>query len=393
MFYRKLKANNLFTGINMLGTNSVLVTDEKGIIENVIPESEAGEGIEHFEGILSPGFINCHCHLELSYLKNKIPEQTGLADFVIQVINQRNFPEEEILQAISNAEQEMLNNGIVAVGDICNTTHTIPQKRKERLQYYNFVEVSGFVPQAAKQRFEQAVEISTQFAELNAPHSIVPHAPYSVSKELFALINEHSQGKIISIHNEESLEENKFFIEGKSKLDKVYDAIGVDISFFKPTGKSGLQTYLPWLNKAEKILFVHNTFISEDDVQQIICREMLEEKDDNKSIPLPFFVLCPNANLYIENKLPPIDILQKHHCPIAIGTDSLASNYSLDILSELRVLKTNFPFIPLDELLYWTTLNGARALKMDDKLGSFVKGKKPGVILIDTELKNVKRIV
>ena len=107
----------------------------------------------------------------------------------------------------------------------------------------------------------------------------------------------------------------------------------------------------------------------------------------------PYFVLCPNANLYIENTLPPIELLRKNNCAIALGTDSLASNFSLNILDEIRVIRKAFSHIPLAELLQWATFNGAKALQMENKLGSFEKGKRPGIILIDNDLKNVKRIV
>jgi cytosine/adenosine deaminase-related metal-dependent hydrolase len=88
------------------------------------------------------------------------------------------------------------------------------------------------------------------------------------------------------------------------------------------------------------------------------------------------------ANQYIEKALPPVDLLQKNGCRIVIGTDSLASNNSLDILDELKTISANFPAIQLAELLQWATLNGAKALQLQDQLGSFEKGKKPGVILI-----------
>jgi cytosine/adenosine deaminase-related metal-dependent hydrolase len=65
-----------------------------------------------------------------------------------------------------------------------------------------------------------------------------------------------------------------------------------------------------------------------------------------------------------------------------IGTDSYASNWSLSVLDELKTIQQHHPEIPLEEMLGWATLNGARALQMDKHLGSFEKGKKPGVVLI-----------
>ena len=151
--YRKFKADHLFTGTEMLSSNNVLITNEKGKVEKIIDEKDAGEGVEIFKGIISPGFINAHCHLELSHMKGLIPEKTGLVDFVFKVVTQRHFAEKEILDAIEKAEQEMLNNGIVAVGDICNNDLTLHQKEKQNLYYYNFIETSGWLPGLAQQRF------------------------------------------------------------------------------------------------------------------------------------------------------------------------------------------------------------------------------------------------
>ena len=119
MAYRKFKADQLFDGKFLL-KNSVLITDAAGKIIEVVGEDEAGENVESFEGILSPGFINAHCHLELSHLKNKIPERTGLIEFVYKVVTERHFPEETILHAMVIAQGKMAESGIVAVGDICN---------------------------------------------------------------------------------------------------------------------------------------------------------------------------------------------------------------------------------------------------------------------------------
>src|SRR5687767_14189298 len=118
MQVRKLKADKIFDGYK-LHPGKVLLVNDDGSIEKIIDEKIAGDEIEKYEGILSPGFINCHCHLELSHLKGLIPEKTGLVDFVFKVVNERHFPESEILSAIEKAENDMIKNGIVAVGDIC----------------------------------------------------------------------------------------------------------------------------------------------------------------------------------------------------------------------------------------------------------------------------------
>ena len=98
--------------------------------------------------------------------------------------------------------------------------------------------------------------------------------------------------------------------------------------------------------------------------------------------PELYFCLCPNANLYIGGQLPDVDLLVRSGCRIVIGTDSLASNHRLSVLEELKTLQRAFPSLDTTELLGWATGNGARALQMEEGLGSFSTGKKPGVVLL-----------
>ncbi len=147
------------------------------------------------KGILSPGFINAHCHLELSHLKNVIPEKTGLIDFVFKVVSERHFEESEILRAMEIAEHEMMNNGIVAVGDISNNSLSALQKQKKNLHYYNFIETSGWMPAVAEITFEKSKSIYEEFEKIGLPASIVPHAPYSVSENLWRIADPLFCGK------------------------------------------------------------------------------------------------------------------------------------------------------------------------------------------------------
>jgi cytosine/adenosine deaminase-related metal-dependent hydrolase len=104
-----------------------------------------------------------------------------------------------------------------------------------------------------------------------------------------------------------------------------------------------------------------------------------------------YWCLCPNANQYISRQLPDIDLLIKHDCEIVLGTDSLASNYQLSILEEMKMIQQHFPHIELKTMLQWATSKGAKALQMDSLLGSFEKGKKPGIIVL--EKNTVKKIL
>lgn len=365
----------------MLGPDAVLVTDEQGKIVEIIHKEAGGENVQQLTGILCPGFINCHCHLELSHMKGLVPENTGLVDFVFKVVNERHLPEEKIAAAITEAENEMLTNGIVGVGDICNNLSTLPQKQLQRMAYYNFIEVSGWMPAVAEKRWEKSLEFyhafnNIQKLQFTIQNSLVPHAPYSVSDNLWKLMRPLFSGKTISIHNQETIFEDDLFLSGTGDFNRMYRMMQMDTSFFTPTGKSSLQSYIEKLDRARNVVLVHNTFMREEDVVTVSRKSSVVSQSF-------YYCLCVNANRYIENTFPPIDMFRKHHAEIVIGTDSLASNWHLSILDELKIISGNFPHIPLNELLQWATHNGAKALQMNDRLGSFEKGKTPGVLIIE----------
>lgn len=386
MSYRKFRADYLFTGYNLLDNQYVLITNEQGEVQQIVPHNTAGENVEEFTGILCPGFINCHCHLELSHMKGVIPAGGGMIGFLLAVIRQRQFPREQILQAIADAELQMLHNGIVAIGDICNTTDTIEQKRQGRLYYHNFIEVTGFIEATATQRFDDAKKLFQQFGEQYSlpveSNSIVPHAPYSVSPALFRLIQQFPGNHLLTMHNQESEAENDFFIKGSGGFLKLYEGLKLDISFFQPPGNSSLQNCLPYFYPNQSIILVHNGYISAEDISAIHNAQLTTH-----------FCVCPNANVYIGNRLPDIDLLRRTNSSIVIGTDSLASNNQFSIAAELKIIQQHFPHISLTELLQWATINGAKALELDSLLGSFEEGKRPGVLIVDENFDSVKRLL
>jgi cytosine/adenosine deaminase-related metal-dependent hydrolase len=395
MAFRKFQADQIFTGSELLDHTHILITDDLGKVADIIPIAEAGEGIQKLDGWLCPGFVNSHCHLELSHMKGLIPEHTGLVDFVIAIITQRHFPEEEILQAMADAEDAMLANGIVAVGDISNNATSFSQKAKQRLAYYTFLELSGFTPFIAASRFEKGLEYYQQFQQINSKtHSLsmAAHAPYSVSPALWELMAPYFKNKTTTLHNQETDFEDDFFLNKSGDFMRLYNFLKVDLDFFSATGKSSLQSVANHFNGASNTLLVHDAFTKESDIEFI----KTVSKDQQNQF---YYCLCVNANQYISNALPPIDLFRNNNCKIVVGTDSLASNHQLNVLEELKTISKYFKNIPLQEQLQWATLNGAQALGFEH-FGSFEKGKTPGIVLIEniensslTEASKSKRIL
>jgi cytosine/adenosine deaminase-related metal-dependent hydrolase len=437
MTYRKFKADYLFLGDRMAEPDSVLITTDDGTVQSVVAGAGAGDGVEAYSGVLSPGFVNCHCHLELSHMRGVIPEGTGLVDFLSTVIRRRagapsrgasptggeregapeaagtdaGAPSEgrpvagtdagsKIPEAIAAGEQEMLDNGIVAVGDICNTTDTVTQKALGRLYYHNFIETMGFIEQGAAARFAHSLGVFNAFAKAYQlpieSNSIVPHAPYSVSAALFKLIAGFPGNHLLTIHNQESEAENEFQLTGKGDFLRLYETLGLDASFFQGTGKRGPASWLPYLYKNQRVILVHNVAMGAEDLRAVGSGERTREgaaeprsesfaggMEEAPGGPDLYYCLCPNANLYISGKLPDAELLHREGCRIVIGTDSLASNHQLSILEELKTLQRAFPELSTSTLLQWATAAGAEALQLEEVLGTFSAGKQPGVVLIE----------
>jgi cytosine/adenosine deaminase-related metal-dependent hydrolase len=371
--YHKFKPQSLFTGHTIIeGGNTVVVTEHDGTIVDVISAAEAGDDCQEMNGILSPGFINAHCHLELSHLKGAIPTQTGLSEFVKQIVPKRAAAQEVIDAAIEAAETEMFENGIVAVGDICNTADTIAAKTKGKLAYYNFIEIYGLDPLLAAQKMEAGIALQNEYINNGLKAVVVPHASYSVPGALLQLLAAAYGSHTVSIHNQETKAENDFFENKIGAFVDMYARVGVDLDFFTPTKTTSLQSVLSFLKDATKIIWVHNSFTSISDINAV-----------QATSTDAYWCLCPSANQYIENTMPPVQILRAQDANIIVGTDSYASNWSLNMLDELKKIQAHNPEIPLAEMLTWITSNGARALQMDDQLGTIEKGKKPGLTLIN----------
>lgn len=378
---RFISATQVFSGKQFLPTNTVLVVNDNGLIENItITENVESSNIEHFEGIISPGFINTHCHLELSHLKNIIKHHTGIVDFGLGVMKHRNeFSMELQQEAMQLADKEMQIQGIVAIGDISNTNDSIKTKQESDLYYHTFVELIALNPERANLVFETGKQLQSEYTKAQLSASLAPHAPYSSSLELIKKITDdcHHLNKATSIHNQESKAENDFFNSKTGDYLRLYETIKVPIDYFKATEKSSLQTVISSLNKDINTLLVHNTFSSKDDIETV--------KGSHQKL---YWCLCPNANLYIENTLPNINLFDSNNCTLTLGTDSLASNSNLSIINEINTILKHQPNISLELLLNSATFNGAKFLGIENQFGLLEKNKKCGVNLIEGKTGN-----
>jgi cytosine/adenosine deaminase-related metal-dependent hydrolase len=369
-----LSADLLYTLAGEPILNGVVQIGDDGVIIRTGTRDEfPAADIEIHQGAIVPGFINTHCHLELSHMKGVIPEGLGMAGFIGHIISGRGHASAENVQAaIARAEQEMVSGGIVAVGDISNLDITSGAKQESSIRFFTFAEVFSLDPVKADDVFAAGLALERSFTGQGLEASVSPHAPYTMSEKLLRKITMHvsSNDKVISIHNQESKAESELFEDLNGPIYDKFLEMGIPAAFMRRTGKNSLRSTLPLLQEAEKIILVHNTFTDSADL------EFASELHNNL-----FWCTCPRANLYIEGKLPDYDVFLNSGKKVVIGTDSLASNSTLSILDEMKVISEANTGISLETLLHWACKNGAEALGYED-LGTIESGKRPGINLL-----------
>jgi aminodeoxyfutalosine deaminase len=393
---KKISADYIFPVSSEPIKNGVVILGDHGKIQALDHrENHDPASLEVHRGVIVPGFINAHCHLELSHMKGVAPTGTGLLPFLHTVVNFRDVSQEQIEEAIEKGDREMYEAGIVAVGDISNKADTAAVKNKSKIRYYTFVEMFDFLKDDwAQKTFDGYYEVFKQQANGNGNRkSCVPHAPYTVSSKLFQLINEANQSPLrspqsavtVSIHNQETVHEDEFFLKKTGDFIEFYKEFKIPVDEFQPTGRPSIYYALERMDPQHRTLFVHNTMTQPEEIRAA------HEWGTNSPIhqftnsPNIYWATCPNANLYIENRLPNYRHFLDTGAKVCIGTDSLTSNWQLSVLEEMKTIARFQSYVDFETLLRWATLNGAEALGFDGDLGSIEVGKKPGLNLLDVE--------
>ncbi|MGB0932572.1 MAG: amidohydrolase family protein, partial [Chitinophagales bacterium] len=354
----------------------VIVVDNNGTILKLDERiNHDPTTLEIHRGVIVPGFVNTHCHLELSHMKGVAKTGTGLLPFLQTVVNHRNVPPEEIFAAIEAGDRYMYEQGIVAVGDISNKTDTAATKQKSKIRYYTFVEMFDFLQNDwAQKTFDDYYAVfEGQSSDNGNRKSCVPHAPYTVSEKLFGLLKGiNEDGCTVSIHNQETPHEDQFFLDKTGDFIKFYQAFQIGIDHFQASSETAIHYALQNMNPNHRTLFVHNTMSRPEDIKAA-------HEWGGKNV---FWATCANANLYIENRMPFYQRFIDANAQMTIGTDSLTSNWQLSVLEEMKTIARFQSYLDFETLLQWGTLNGAKALGFEADLGSIEVGKTPGLNLL-----------
>ena len=329
------------------------------------------------EGALVPGFVNAHCHVELSSMKGLFRKGTGMAGFIDQInaLRDTKSPEEK-RRDLRDAMDLMWERGVSAMADISNGSDSFAIKAAHPMYTRTFLEVFGTEPEDCPAVMAGVRALQREAASFGLDAAPTPHACYTMSPELVTAASAAALAAgFLSFHSEETDEEEDMLKYGRGPMWENRKAAGMSVP--PVTGRSSLLYFIDRLKAARPapydahILLVHE-----------VCMDQEGTNAVKAAMRHPYVALCPLSNLFIHNALPPVGLMRENGLKLCVGTDSLSSNDDLDIVAELYCLQRHFPGIPLGELLTWACRNGAEFLSRPE-LGALEAGRKPGLVLVD----------
>ena len=364
------------TSTEPLVNGFVEVEEDGTVVRTGVCEDPAKESV-FLDGALVPGFVNAHCHVELSYMKGLFRKGTGMAGFIDQINELRDTKSlEQKVSDLTQAMDSLWEQGVVAMADISNCDDSFAVKARHPMYTRTFLEVFGTEPEDCGAVMEGVRKLKAVADGFGIDAAPTPHACYTMSPELVTAVSaEGLKSGFLSFHSEETEEEEEMLKYGSGKMWE--NRVKAGMSVPPVTGKSSLLYFIDRLLQGhpapfdEHILLVHECCMDQEGVDAV--KAVMNH---------PFVAVCPLSNLFIHNALPPIDLMRRNGLKVCVGTDSLSSNDDLRIVDELFCLQRNFPEVPLGELFTWASRNGAEFLSKPE-FGTLEAGKKPGLVLVD----------
>lgn len=358
--------------------NGFVEYDDDGTIVSVGECEDVGKEETFYKGALVPGFVNTHCHIELSHLQGKFAKKTGMAGFIDQINALRDISDRTSrMECIRKWMDRLWSQGVSAMGDISNGDESFPAKAASPMYTRTFLEVFGSEPEDCAKVMESVGQLQEKAAGYGLDAAPTPHSCYTMSPELLTAASRAAlDSGYLSYHSQESLQEEQMLVSGSGALYENRKRLGMSTP--PVTGRPSLFYFLDRIGKIhpapfeEHILLVHEVCLTEEAADAV-----------NDKLKNAFVALCPMSNIFIHDTLPPVALMRRKGMKITVGTDSLSSNDTLDIVGEMHCLQKAFPYISLGEILTWACRNGALFLGKEKGLGTIAPGKRPGIVLIE----------
>ncbi len=375
MSTKRYAANWLLLRQGELLRNAGVGVAEDGTIAEIFelsPDQAEREGVEFFNGILTAGFVNAHTHTELSFFDGVFVPGGSMVAFLRQIDSLRiDINQTVIDNALRECYATFEREGIVGYADISNEGDTVPFKARQSMRSVSFVEMFGANASLADRAFGVGKGVLEKYRSggVSAAY-LTPHAPYSVSRELWAHLMPYlEEAPIMSLHFAETAQELDFMERGAGAMKHLYDRVWKrEVNIPRMEDIMGIVARLGGMGK--RILLIHCVAMTRGMMQRV-----------KATAPGASLVLCPASNLFIEGAMPNLPLMREEGMRIAIGTDSLSSSPSLSMVDQLRLLNEYYPEVPVVDLLHYATQSGAEACDFDG-LGCIAKGSKPGLNLL-----------
>lgn len=354
--------------------DGALVLDARGTVLAVGPAgsvlpAHAGLPVDRVHAIVTPALVNAHTHVELSSLRGRVPGGEGFVPWVGRLVSARRMTDPgDAAGAIERAVDELDAAGTVAVGDVGNDSLAAGVLARRGLQGWFFHELVGTSPDGGAASFARAAEQPWDVCSLRT--AMVPHALYSASAAMIQRVAQFTRARhgLLSVHVAEFAAERSFLRDRSGPLGPALARAGLLVNTVTQ-GNSPIDAAASLSLLAHDVLMVHLADARRPELDRLAAEGVRA-------------VLCPRSNLFIQTVFPPVlDVLAAGLHP-ALGTDSLASNTSLDVLAEAAALRVRFPSVPARELFAMTTAWGADALDLP-QLGRLRRGTCPGVLAFE----------
>ncbi|HEY1957133.1 MAG TPA: amidohydrolase family protein [Polyangiaceae bacterium] len=359
--------------------DGAIALGDDGAVARVGPAAEIGEG-ERVRGLLMPGLVNAHTHVELSALRGRVPGGGGFLPWVERLIGARlELGEGDEESGIASAVAELRAAGTSAVGEVTNGLGAVLPLARAGIAGCIFHEVFGQDLDRLRERMRGLeAELRERVPTWPTPdlaYAPAPHTLYTLHLDVVRMIVDEcrARGRRTSLHLLEHAVERRAIERGEGPvIEWLAMRSRVDPAKLEWPKKPVLDVAADVGALSPDVLLVHLTEARPDELARIAAARA----------PV---VLCPRSNLFIEGKLPPLLAMREAGLEPALGTDSLASSASLDVLREAVALRDRFPSVPPFELVKMATWNGARALGLP-RHGRIAPGARPGIVAIDGDL-------
>jgi cytosine/adenosine deaminase-related metal-dependent hydrolase len=345
---------------------------EDGRIAAVGTTQQLGEGTRHDDAVIVPGFVNAHSHLEYAVYGGF---GDGLGDFAewitLHIQRKARIAWDEYVDVARLGAAQCLASGVTTVGDCSYSGATAVACEELGLRATVYLEVFGADPAPALEHFAAIRDrVADSFSGRVRP-GISPHAPYSVSIELYEACAE--LGLPIATHVSESPAEVAYLLTGAGAWGDYKDLL-VD-----SPGRTGTHLLAEHDLLGPNVVAAHCVVLDADEIALLAATET-------------GVAHCPRSNGALGCGVAPLAELRAAGARVGVGTDSPASAPSFDFFEELRTVVLSAraraarpDVLSAGQALELGTLGSARALGLDGEIGSIVPGKRADLAVVSLE--------